>query len=323
MATLTPSSELTTAYDQTLELATASATVQVRRRLQTLTIETFTAAYPAAARRIATTIRNSQESAVTASAWYLAEAVRTTTAFPVTVDPVSDLVGTTGAGMSVERYLARTPEIINVRVANGMEAEAALAMSQRAIIGFATSEAFRVARTAVAQTTIGSQAFVGWQRVPEAGACAFCRSLASRGGVYKSRETAQLTSKALSYHKRCRCRAVPVTSQESAAAQIYADAQSPIFYRTGARSGGRRAAAGTSNARPASLTDFYRQAPLYRAGARTPERLASVQLQINQIEDRISDLTARSRAGDVSTEPALTWSAARLRELQSELSALT
>lgn len=319
---LTPSRDLTDAYNTTLEIATRSAALQVRRRMRGITVETFAVTYPEAAQQIALAIRNSQDAAVTASAWYLAETVRTTTAFAPPIDPIPDLVGTTGAGMSVERYLARTPEIINVRVANGMEAEAALAMSQRAIMGFATSEAFRVARTAVAQTTIGSEAFTGWQRIPEPGACAFCRSLASRGGVYKSRETAQVTSKALSYHKRCRCRAVPVTSQESAAAQVYADAQSPIFYRTGARSDGSRAA-GTATSRPASLTDFYRQAPLYRAGARTPERLSNVQLQIGQIEDRISDLTSRRDAGDVSTVPALKWSAARLRELRSELSSLT
>ena len=315
---LTPSRDLTDAYNTTLEIATRSAALQVRRRMRGITVETFAVTYPEAAQQIALAIRNSQDAAVTASAWYLAETVRTTTAFAPPIDPIPDLVGTTGAGMSVERYLARTPEIINVRVANGMEAEAALAMSQRAIMGFATSEAFRVARTAVAQTSVSAEAFTGWQRIPEPGACAFCRSLASRGGVYKSRETAQVTSKALSYHKRCRCRAVPVTSQESAAAQIWNDLGTTTFYRTGARSDGRGFAT-----RPASLTDFYRQAPLYRAGARTPERLSNVQLQIGQIEDRISDLTSRRDAGDVSTVPALKWSAARLRELRSELSSLT
>src|SRR5699024_3287417 len=42
-------------------------------------------------------------------------------------------------------------------------------------------------------------------RVPEAGACAFCRMLASRGAVYGSAETAQSTKDGKRFHDHCRC----------------------------------------------------------------------------------------------------------------------
>jgi hypothetical protein len=257
----------------------------------------------------------------------MAETIRTTTAFAPEIAPLNDLAGTTGSGMSVDRYVARTPDVVAVRTSNGMALEEAIAMSMRAITSLAVTEPFRVARAAVAQTATNNANFVGWRRVAEAGACGFCRTLASRGAAYKSRETASQTSRALSFHKNCRCRAEPVTSVQAAATQAaidlaYADLQRPIFYRTGTRSA-RVTNSAPGVARQRVSSDFYRRAPLYRPGARTPERLANVQLQISQIEDRITDLNARSAAGDVSTAPALKWSAARLRELQSELNSLT
>ena len=42
-------------------------------------------------------------------------------------------------------------------------------------------------------------------RVPEAGACAFCRMLASRGAVYGSAESAQSTKDGKRFHDNCRC----------------------------------------------------------------------------------------------------------------------
>ena len=42
-------------------------------------------------------------------------------------------------------------------------------------------------------------------RVPEAGACAFCRMLASRGAVYGSAESAQSTKDGRRFHDHCRC----------------------------------------------------------------------------------------------------------------------
>ena len=42
-------------------------------------------------------------------------------------------------------------------------------------------------------------------RVPEAGACAFCRMLASRGAAYGSAESAQSTKDGKRFHDHCRC----------------------------------------------------------------------------------------------------------------------
>lgn len=327
MATQAPPADLTTAYERTLELATGQSALAVRRQLRLLETDAFASSWSLIAPQVAQSVRAGQESALIASAWYMAETIRTTTAFAPEIAPMNDLAGTTGSGMSVDRYVARTPDVVAVRTSNGMALEEAIAMSIRAITSLAVTEPFRIARAAVAQTATNNANFVGWRRVAEAGACAFCRTLASRGAAYKTKETASQTSRALSFHKNCRCRAEPVTSMQAAATQAaidlaYADLQRPIFYRTGTRSA-RVTNSAPGAARQRVSADFYRRAPLYRPGARTPERLANVQLQIGQIEDRISDLTARSAAGDVSTAPALKWSTARLRELRSELSSLT
>ena len=42
-------------------------------------------------------------------------------------------------------------------------------------------------------------------RVPEAGACAFCRMLASRGAAYGSAKSAQSTKDGKRFHDNCRC----------------------------------------------------------------------------------------------------------------------
>lgn len=44
-------------------------------------------------------------------------------------------------------------------------------------------------------------------RIPEAGACAFCRVLASRGAVYGSTKSAQLAKDGHRFHDNCRCSA--------------------------------------------------------------------------------------------------------------------
>lgn len=327
MATLSPPADLARAYERSLELATGQAALRVQRRVRELSPETFSATFAAISTEVADTITAGQQAAVNASAWYLAETVRTTTAFAPEIPTASDIAGTTGSGMSVARYVSRTPDVVAVRVANGMATELAIGMAQRTLLALATTEPFRAARAAIAQTSIEDSNFVGWQRIPEAGACTFCRTLASRGSAYTSKASAEQTSKALKYHRSCRCRAEPVTSERAAAvnaaaSQAYADAANPIFYRTGARSNGRAAALG-SVARQRASSDFYRRAPLYKPGAQTPERLGNVQLQIGQLEDRIAALSAWRAAGDASTSPAFQWSTARLRDLRVELRSLT
>lgn len=327
MTTLAPARDLTQSYDRILELATGQAALQVNRSVRQLTPQTFGANWSAISTEVTQTITASQQAAVTASTWYLTETVRTTTAFSPEIPDATDLVGATGSGMSVSRYVSRTPEIVAVRIANGMETDLAIGMAQRSLTGLAATEAYRVARAAIAQVTTTDANYVGWQRIPEVGACSFCLTLASRGSAYTSRASAEQTSKALRYHRRCRCRAEPVTSLRAAAvnaqaSQAYSTLERPVFYRSGARSG-RRAAGLGDVARQRATSDFYKRAPLYQPGARTPERLANVQLQIGQLEDRLTAMAGRQAAGDASIAPAMKWSSARLRDLRAELASLT
>jgi len=52
---------------------------------------------------------------------------------------------------------------------------------------------------------------VGWARITDKDPCAFCGMLASRGGVYKTRETAKFQA-----HDHCACMPVPVWSRDEA-----------------------------------------------------------------------------------------------------------
>lgn len=52
---------------------------------------------------------------------------------------------------------------------------------------------------------VGQRTRTAVARVPDAGACAFCRMLASRGAVYGSAEKAQATKDGKRFHDNCRC----------------------------------------------------------------------------------------------------------------------
>lgn len=334
---LTASPDLTDTYDGILTLSTALAARTVQRRMDSIKGHDFTAAWRAISTELSGAIIGSQAASVTASRWYLEETIRSTTGIMPSLLEVSSLVGQTSSGMSIERYLARTPEIVAVRVANGMDTDLAIAMSQRAVMGLATTEAYRVGRAAVAETTTADDNFVGWRRQPEAGACSFCLMLAGRGLVYTSRATAEQTSKALSYHKRCKCRGVGVTSFDrvaanAAATQQWADIERPTIYRTGTRSDGRRrqptrprpapaAQQVTQPGQPPAMTgDFYTDAPSFRPGAKTPQRRASVSSQIEQISERLAQMEAMQ---DPALAKAVAWNTKRLAALRAELAALT
>jgi hypothetical protein len=60
---------------------------------------------------------------------------------------------------------------------------------------------------------------VGYARIPQAGCCAFCGLMASRGAVYGSAETAGASKK---FHNFCRCVVIPV----------FAGAENPAYTET-------------------------------------------------------------------------------------------
>ena len=80
----------------------------------------------------------------------------------------------------------------------------AVAQEQALWEGRALGEPHRVARDTTVRTVSR------FERVPEAGACDFCRRLASRGAVYYSSMSAAVNSDLRRYHDRCRCSIRPV-----------------------------------------------------------------------------------------------------------------
>lgn len=70
-------------------------------------------------------------------------------------------------------------------------------------------------RQAVIDAVQADKEAKGWARVPEPDACSFCALLATRGAVYKTRETASFEA-----HNNCRCNAEPVFNSYEPSAQI-------------------------------------------------------------------------------------------------------
>ena len=78
-------------------------------------------------------------------------------------------------------------------------------------------------RTAIIDAVQDDREAIGWARVTEPGACYFCAMLATRGAVYKSRDTASFQA-----HRRypngtggdCRCHVEPVFNAYEPSAQI-------------------------------------------------------------------------------------------------------
>lgn len=70
---------------------------------------------------------------------------------------------------------------------------------------------------AVARGDRKTAAQIGYARVPQGNACAFCIMLASRGFVYTSEHTATRSRGGGKYHEHCTCEAVPFTRADEIA----------------------------------------------------------------------------------------------------------
>lgn len=321
MDTFTPPAELTLVRDQALQIATTQAALELRRAFRDMSARNFEQTFPESFDSIVTAITRGQRAAIETSTWYLEEAVRTTTGRPIMLADAVEQAGVTARGSSVPAYVRRTPDVIAARVAAGLEPAEALAMSQRQLMSLAQTEPYRLMRQVTARVSSTNGNFAGWRRVPEPGACPFCRMLATRGAAYLSQSSAQATDKRLAYHNRCKCTAVPVVASKvravnTAGAAEWATMPRPTVTNSGTRSTGR--ARGRRAGGPAGpLTN-----PNTMPGARTAERLDSVKLQIGQIEARLADLEARAAAGDVSATKPLDWCRGRLDELRKEFAEL-
>lgn len=83
---------------------------------------------------------------------------------------------------------------------------------------------------------------VGWARVPTGSkTCSFCLMLASRGGEYRSKESAQFGSKGKKYHGACDCTPVLVRDESDYPDGYDPDALYDVYDAAVAAAGGSRA----------------------------------------------------------------------------------
>lgn len=138
----------------------------------------------------------------------LLAATLTETGSPEPAPPVQTseaLAPTTSAGFTGWLYATRN-RILRRELTEGITATEATAIEHRALQGHAIGEPFRAHRHMIASTTNNSDLFTGWRRIPEPGACPWCRALSDK--TYKNAATAT----GLRYHNRCRCTAAPVAA---------------------------------------------------------------------------------------------------------------
>jgi hypothetical protein len=122
----------------------------------------------------------------------------------------------TRTGLDTGALLARTPGLIEAKIAAGTAPEVAVQQGVNLARSLVASEAFRVNRCTVEEATATDPRFIGWVRVAEGDACDFCEMLASRGAVYTSDSTA--VGDGLGYHNNCRCYAEEVVDRSVARA---------------------------------------------------------------------------------------------------------
>lgn len=83
------------------------------------------------------------------------------------------------------------------------------------VAGAADRMVLDTGRATVQDAVQRDRAARGWARVPEAGCCAFCAMLATRGAVYKTSQTADFRA-----HDHDRCHIEPVFGQYEPTAQV-------------------------------------------------------------------------------------------------------
>ena len=161
-----------------------------------------------------------------------------------------------------------------------------------------------------------------WRRIPEAGACDFCLTLATRGAVYKSK----MTAAGRRYHVHCRCtagaegkfnRRTDVAIPPEDADRIITMRTNPHGTRTYtyqydlSKFTTRRPPRAP---RPAPTTPPVSGTAVdLAAGALTQARLTSVRLQLAQLRDRLPS----------ATESARGFITGRIEELSAEEIALS
>lgn len=215
-------------------------------------------------------------------------------------------VGFTRDGRDVFGLVAVTGDVVKARIAGGESRIDALAASQSYLTGFAVSEPARLGRDLVLDTVEHDRRFEAYQRVAEPGACRFCRMLATRGPVYRSRASAAQTSDGKRYHLHCHCHITAITDRG------YADA----LRKDGGDRWAAMVAAGDSPARLVGTGARATQGREVLAAARARHEA----LQISQLEASLPGLQRRVWDGDESALAPLQWQTGRLDELRATAS---
>lgn len=177
---------------------------------------------------------------------------------------------------------------------------------QQAVAGSDVHQVARDATIAVA----GNNPVIGRvERIAEPGACAWCRTMASRGAVYYSEATALSAG-----HTHCRCEIATVTNPDAIAQSRAAGAEAWRASELSNRSNPFARGKGSAPARP--------DPDLFKPGARTVEREAAIQAQITSYEQTVPGLRQAVTDGDETRRKALAWQEAKLAELRTELDEL-
>ncbi len=209
----------------------------------------------------------------------------------------------TSGRTAVLDVLEATRRVIGNRRLNGYSYAEAFAQSARWLDGAISGDVDRVARDSLLSAAIGpDQRLVGWQRIPEPGACAFCRSLSTRGPVYKSEASALARSQGRRYHPRCRCRVEAVAGEFAIRRRKdIGEAEWKRMFATGD--------VPKIKGRAASLI------------AKDVNLTRSWTLQREQLAALIPEYQARVAAGDTAAARPLAWQQTRVAELDRLLAA--
>lgn len=288
-----------------LDMLADRAHVDTLRAFRGLNPAEFAAAWDAIALSVGGIYVATQVSALEVAGQYLSAVAETFV--PVEAAPFVGTVGTT----PLADWLDITPRAFTAKVAGGMTPVEAAVAQANYLAASTSAEAHVVGRDAVATTATSSPRFTSFARVPEPGACDFCRMLASRGAVY-SEATATRRKNGMPYHTRrpdgsggnCRCtaRAMPVGTGEVA----WDGRGAP----TGKPAGRPRKTATPRPARPATAQQVAETKANYSPGAKTPERAAVVQRELAIYRENL----AAGRATD--------WASRRVAALEAEAASL-
>ena len=212
------------------------------------------------------------------------------------------LVGRSSGDSLILDVLTATRRVVDYRTAAGDSPLVAALASQAYLSAEIGSDPHRIARDTVLDAAQGDGGpIVGWKRVAEPGACAFCRMLATRGAVYTSQATASVTAGAKKYHRHCRCVVESVAT---------------VFER-------KRSIKAGADEWQRMLTDGQvppRLRPRVPATTVTDVDLTRLRtLQLQQLEASIPDLQQRLASGDLTAAKPLAWQQGRVDDLRRQL----